>query len=32
MNIVAPLNGNLNQSYSTGAHPNLFEMRAKVYF
>lgn len=30
--IVAPLNGNLNQSYSTGAHPNLIEMRAKVYF
>lgn len=32
MNIVAPVNGNLNQSYSTGAHPNLIEMRAKVYF
>jgi phosphate-selective porin OprO/OprP len=32
MNIVAPLNGNANQSYYTGAHPNLLEMRAKVYF
>lgn len=32
MNIVAPLNGNANQSYYTGAHPNLIEMRAKMYF
>lgn len=39
MNISAPLNNNLppllggaNQAYFTGAHPNLFEVRAQVYW
>ena len=32
MNVVAPFNGVLNQSYYTGAHPNLFELRARVYW
>lgn len=32
MNIVATFNGNPGQTYYTGAHPNLFEVRAKVYW
>lgn len=32
MNIVAPLNGDVNQSYTSGAHPSLFELRARVYW
>ncbi len=32
INIIAPFNGATTQSYYTGAHPTLIEMRAKVYF
>jgi hypothetical protein len=32
MKIAAPVNSHLNQSYDTGAHPNLTEMRAKLCF
>jgi len=32
LNVSAPLNGNPAQAYSSGAHPNLFEVRAQVYW
>ena len=32
MNVKAPLNGNAWQSYYSGSHPTLFEMRTKIYF
>lgn len=32
MDIAAPLNGNPAQAFYSGAHPNLFEVRAKVYW
>ncbi len=32
MDIAAPLNGYTGNTYYSGAHPNLFELRAKVYW
>ena len=32
MSVAAPLNWNQLQSYSSGAHPTLFEIRTKLYF